>query len=103
MNGTTVKSSVEHLSGILDKFAIGDLDGFSYDGLASAITELETFFNTNTNNPDLHTLVGLVSSIISHFYVARGYAATPDVPRHLEYYQNMNSARRLIQQIKELK
>jgi len=102
MNGTTVKSAVEHLSGILDKFSIGDLDGYGYDGLALAITELESFSSTHNTNDDLQIVLGLVSSITSHFYVARGYA-TPDVPRHFEYYQNMNSARRVIQQIKNMK
>ena len=82
---------------------MGDLDKFSYDTIASTITSLENFSNTNAINDDLHTLLGLVSSVISHFYVARGYAASPDVPRPLDYYQNMNSARQLIQQIKRMK
>jgi hypothetical protein len=103
MNGTTVKSAVEHLSGILNSFETGDLDGFSYEGLASAITELEKFSSANSDNDNLHTLLGLLSNIISHFYVARGYAASPDVPRHFDYYQNMNSAKRIIGQIKRMK
>jgi hypothetical protein len=103
MNGTTVKSAIEHLSGILDSFATGDLDSFSYDGLASAITALESFSNINNSNDDLQTILGLVASITSHFYVSRGHAAMPDIPRHFDYYQNMLSARRLIQQINKMK
>jgi len=102
MSGTTVQPAVEHLSSILNRFENGDLDIYTQDEISRTITSLESFRNTNSTNNDLFTLCGLVSNVISHLYVARGHA-TPNVPRNIEYYNNMNEMRRLIQQIKLIK
>ena len=98
----TVQSPAEQLRGILSRYEIGDLDRYSYDEIAKAIESLELFQDTYSTDDDLLTLCDLASSIISYLYFARGYA-TPDVPRNFEYYQNMSTVRRLIQQIKRIR
>ncbi len=102
MSGTTVQSAVEHLSRILSRYESGDLDRYSSGEIGGTINSLESFRDRYSADDDLFTLCGLASNIISHLYVARGYA-TPNVPRDFKYYQNMNDVRRLIQQIKRMK
>jgi hypothetical protein len=102
MSGPTVRSAVEHLSNILRRYESGDLDRYNYDDIAGTINSLEAFQNANSTDDDLYTLCGLVSSITSYLYVARGYA-TPNVPRDLQYYQSFNAVRRLIQQVNRVK
>lgn len=101
MSGESVRPAVEHLSGILDRLEVSDLDLYGYDDIDGAIRSLESFLSDNSSEDDLYALRGLVSDVISHLYVARGYA-TPDVPRDLQYYQNMNKARNVIRQIKRM-
>ena len=102
MSGTTVQSAVEHLSRILSRYKSGDLDRYTAKEIGGTITSLESFRDTHSADDDLFTLRGMVSTIISHLYVARGHA-TPNVPRELKYYQSMNAVRDIIQQIKRMK
>jgi hypothetical protein len=102
MSGMKVKSAVEHLSRILSRYESGDLDRYGYDEIAGTIVSLESFQSMHSADNDLFMLCGLASSIVAHLYVARGYA-TPNIPRDIQYYQNMNNVRRIIQQIKRIR
>lgn len=102
MSGTTVQSAVEHLSRILSRYEAGDLDKYTTGEIGGTISSLESFQGMHSTDDDLFAVCGLVSTLISHLYVARGHA-TPNVPRDFNYYQSMNSVRRVISQIKQMK
>jgi hypothetical protein len=99
MSGEVLDSPLEHLSDVFSRYLNNtDLDYFTSEEIASTIASLENFVAEQNNNDDLYIILGLMGQIISHLYVARGYA-TSDIPRPLEYYQSMNAAKQLIWQM----
>lgn len=102
MSGTTVKKLVEQMSGVINRYLTSNLNFFTAGEIASTISSMENFQNAYSDEENADVLLGYISQIISHLYVAEGYA-TDDVPRHIEYYRNMEAARRIFRQIKNLR
>jgi len=102
MSGTAYKIVIEHLIGVISTCENRDLDWYDYEELNGIIHDLENFQTSYCNEDDLRAVCGLVATIISHLYVARGHAI-PIVPRDFEYYQQMNAIRSLIQTIKRMR
>ena len=97
----TEEPFIEQLSQTINQLSSGDLDRYSYEDIAESIRLLEDFRSRYDNDENALVILNLVSDVISYLYVARGYA-TSNVPRTIEYYQQMNFVRRLLQQIKNL-
>jgi hypothetical protein len=98
MGRTSVQSVKEQMSGLINRYLSVDLDYFAADEISLNINFLDNLQNSYFTDDELSTLLGLVNQIVNHRYVARGYA-TPDIPRPLEYYKNMNAAKQLFRQI----
>lgn len=102
MSGTTVRKLVEQMSGVIDRYIRSNLNYFTASQIADTISSLEDFQNAYSEEENADVLLGYISQITSHLYVAEGYA-TDDVPRNIEYYRNMEAARRLFRQIRNLR
>lgn len=102
MSGTTVRSLVEQMSGVINRYLNSNLNFFTATEIADTITSMERFQNDCSDEENADILQGYISQIISHLYVAEGYA-TDDVPRNIEYYRNMEAARGLFRQVKNLR
>ena len=102
MSGPTVKKAIEQMSGVIDRFLGTSLDNFTQQELSQTIKAFERFQNSYYTYDDLDILMGLVSQVISHLYVARGLATT-DIPRALKYYNSMQKVRSLFRTIKGMR
>lgn len=102
MSGTTVRSLVEQMSGVINRYLNSNLNYFTASEIGNTISSMEHFQNAYSEEENADILLGYISQIISHLYVAEGFA-TDDVPRNIEYYRNMEAARRLFRQIKNLR
>ena len=101
MSGTIVGMLVEQMSGVIDRYLHTNLNYITADEISDNISDLEDIQNTYSDEDDADILLGYVSRLIAHLYVAEGYA-TDDVPRNIEYYSHMEAARRLFRQIRSL-
>jgi MinD-like ATPase involved in chromosome partitioning or flagellar assembly len=99
---STIQRIVEQMSGVIDRYLHTNLNYFTADEISDYISDLENIRNEHSYDDEADVLLGYISQVISHLYVAEGYA-TDDVPRNIEYYRNMESARRLFREIKGLR
>jgi hypothetical protein len=95
-----MRSQMELLGDALSRYMNVDLDHFSSHSITETINGLEKFTSAVSDFEELDMLLGMLSNVISHLYVARGYA-TSHPPRPPEYYQSMNAARKVIMQIRQ--
>lgn len=102
MSGTRVGSLVEQMSGVMNRYLNSNLNNFTALEISNNISSLESIQNTYSDDDEADILLGFISQVVAHLYVAEGYA-TDDVPRNIEYYRNMEAARRLFRKIKRLR
>ncbi|MEW5941040.1 MAG: hypothetical protein AB1750_15340 [Chloroflexota bacterium] len=102
MSRTKVGGIVEQMSGVINKYLTGNFNYFTSDEIGNTITFLQNIQDTYSDDDDADILLGYISQIKPHLYVAEGLA-TIDLPRDIEYYRNMEAARNLFRQIKSLR
>jgi len=87
--------------GLSSEYIDTDLDEFSFKKISEDLKFLEDFTNQISRDPKTRRVQGLVTQLIPHMYLARGYA-NPNPPRPLEYYSNMQEARKYWRRIRVL-
>jgi len=86
------------LQNLSERYITVDMDHFAFDQVSADISTINQMLDGTANNDEFQHINDLLSRIVPHLYVARGFASN-EIPRKLEYYSNIQECKNLFRQI----